>query len=232
MSFRQLILEDLSDETQCMILKYLSLYDWYYSFYLLNHRYNHLIKHITPTNINTKWLDHDIDRSGILISDYWVWNDRFVYFIVPRLQVTQSNIIQWLFLTPDSIKLYENQLDKRVIHIIKKYKVQSNAPGFLVSKPNYYFCSISNDLFDLEEWIKENYSVQYEIIQNFGPRRHLPKRIDHYDGKYLEIKQALAEVQRLERLKRKNMIHECAQQIWSELKRLDHVNLLDLIVEE
>ncbi|CAF3864318.1 unnamed protein product [Rotaria sp. Silwood1] len=232
MSSRRLILEDLSDEIQLMILKYLSVYDWYYSFFLLNYRYNHLIKHITPANINTKCLDHDIDRFGILISDYWVWNDRFLYFMVPRLQAIQSNIIQWVFLASDSFEPYEKQLNRRVVDIIKKYKVQSNAPGFLVSNVNYYFCSISDDLSHLEEWIRENYPEQYEVIQNFGPRRHLPKRINHYDGKYLEIKQALAEVQRLERLKRKNIIYECAQHIWTELRRLDDVNLLSLVVED
>ncbi|CAF4044226.1 unnamed protein product [Rotaria sordida] len=131
MSSRRLTLEDLPDEIQHMILEYLSLYDWYYSFFLLNHRYNHVIKHITPVNINTKWLNHDIDRSGILISDYWVWNDRFLYFMVPTLRTIQSNIIRWLFLAPDSVERYRKQFDKRVVQIIEKYKVQSNAPGFL-----------------------------------------------------------------------------------------------------
>ncbi|CAF3367213.1 unnamed protein product [Rotaria sp. Silwood2] len=232
MSYRRLTLEGLPDKIQLMIFKYLSLYDWYYSFFLLNRRYNHLIKYITPVNINTKWLDHDIDRFGILISAYWVWNSRFLYFLIPRLQAIQSNIIQWLFLAPDSLEQTIKQLDKRVVHIIKKYKVQSNAPDFLVSKPNYYFCSISDDLPYLEEWIRENYPTQYEVIRNSGPRYHLPKRINHHDGKYLEIKQALAEVQRLERLKRKNMIYECAQQIWAELRGLSDVNLLDLVVED
>ncbi|CAF3153260.1 unnamed protein product [Rotaria socialis] len=232
MSSHRLTLEELPDEIQLMILKYLSHYDWYYSFFRLNCHYNNLIKYITPININTKWLDYDIDQSGILISDYWVWNDRFLYFMVPKIRASQSNSIQWLFIAPDSVDKYTQQLGRRIFHIIQKYRVQSNAPGFLVTKANYYFFSISEDLSHLEEWIRENYPAQYEIIRSFGPRHHLPKRITHYDGKYLEIKHALAEIQRLERLKRKSMIYECAQQIWSELRGLYDVNLLDLVVEE
>ena len=66
MSSHRLTLEELPDKIQRMILKYLSLYDWYYSFFHLNYRYNNLIKHITPVNINTEWLDNDMDQSGIL----------------------------------------------------------------------------------------------------------------------------------------------------------------------
>lgn len=219
-------IEALSDDIQLMILRYLSLYDKYHSFFLLNGRYNRLIKYTTPAYIDTKCLDDDIDRSGILISDYWVWNDRFLYYLIPQLSSIQPNIVRWLFVAPDAIQQYRKQLEKCIVDIINKYKVQSNAPGLLVSTSNYYFCSISNDLPRLEKWIRENYSEQYEAIQNFGPLHHLPKRINHHDGKYLEIKQALTEVQRLERLKRKNMIYEYAQKMWTALRELDDVNLI------
>ncbi|CAF0952041.1 unnamed protein product [Adineta ricciae] len=182
-----------------------------------------------PARINTEQIDDDMNRSGILISDYWVWNDKFLYYLVPTLSINQSDGIQWLFVDSDTIESYRKQVDKRIFDIINRYKVQSNAPGFLVSKANFYFCSIPADLPYLEEWIRENYPEQYEVIQNFGPRHHLPKRIDHHDGKYAEIKQALSEIQRLERLKRKQMIYESAQQIWTELNELDDANLLELL---
>lgn len=232
MSTPRLQFEDLTDDIHYTIFKYLSLYDLYYSFFSLNSRYDNLIKRITPTKIHTKWLDHDMDQSGILISRYWVWNDKFLYFMMPKLQKNQSNAVKWLFFEEDLIDKFEQQLDRRVIQIVKQYQVKSNAPGLLVTKPNYYFCSNAGDLLQLEQWIKENYPEQYEVIHNFGPRHHLPKRLDHYDGKYMEIKQALEKIQSLERLKRRNMIYQRAQEIWSELRRLKYMNVLDLVIDE
>ena len=162
--------------------------------------------------VDAQWLDEEIDRSAILISDYWVWNDRFSYWIVPEPQSADApHPIRWSFLPTELA-------DERITDVVKRYPVRSNAPGLLVSQANYYFCSISTDLPRLERWISENYPEQFEVIQNHGVRRHLPKRINHHDGKYMEIKQALAQVQRLERLKRRRMIHDQAQQIWTALR--------------
>src|ERR1700722_12675428 len=91
-------LEVLPNELQIIILKYLSLHDCYHSFFDLSRRYNSLVKDQTAPTFSKEQLDHDIALSGILISDYWVWNDTFLYSIVPRLLHSQPNVIQWVFL--------------------------------------------------------------------------------------------------------------------------------------
>jgi hypothetical protein len=224
MTSHRITLDALPDSLQIRILKYLSIYDCYHSVFPLNRRYAKLVKCRTPDKVNTEGLDQETNRSGVLISDYWVWNDRFVYWMVPRLQL---NTVQWIFLPIDSIERYKQTLDPRIIDILARYQVQSDAPGLLVSQPNYYFCSLPDGLPRLENWIRENYPAQYEVVTNYGARQHLPKRINHHDGQYMEIKQALAEVQRLERLKRRDIIHQCAQLIWTTAKALDDLNLLD-----
>lgn len=223
MSLERWTLESLPDPLLAKIWRYLSLYDRYHSFFPLNRRFSRLIRQMTPEKIDSQRLDQEIDRSAILISDYWVWNDRFSYWIVPQLQPDSSNPVKWSFLSSHPIERSIELLDPRIIRIVKKYEVQSNAPELLVSQANYYFCSIPADLPRLERWIRENYPEQYDIIQNYGVRRHLPRRIDHYDGKYQEIKQALQDVQRLERLKRRRMIHDYAQQLWTALIDSDYL---------
>lgn len=229
MTSHRCTLEMLPDTLQTSILEYLSIYDCYYSLFPLNHRYATLIKRITPDKIDTNWLDKEIARAGVLISDYWAWNDRFVYWLVPRLQ---PNAMQWLFLPTDSIEQYIATVDTRVRAVLTRYEARSNAPGFLVCRANYYFCSIPDELPRLENWIEENYPAQYEVIRNHGARQHLPKRINHDDGRHLEVKQALAEVHCLERFKRKNIIHQCAQLIWTAVKTINNFTLLDFNVDE
>lgn len=217
MASRRLTLEALPDSLLVKILEYLSIYECYSSLFSLNRRYAQLVKRITPDHVDPTRLNEDVDRSGVLISDYWVWNDTFVYWMVPQLR---PDGVRWSFLTSDSID--------RVHEVLARYPVRSNAPGLLVSRPNYYFCSIPDDLPRLEEWIRENYPAQYEVIRQYGTRQHLPRRIEHHDGRHAEIKQALDEVQRLERLKRKSMIHQSAQLVWVALKADGSCNLLHL----
>lgn len=218
MNFERSTLETLSDSIQIKMFKYLSLYDRYFAFFPLNHRFSQLVRRSTPEKIDEQQLEDEINRSAILISDYWVWNDRFSYWIVPQLQNDSSKSVRWIFLSTDPTERSIELIDKRIFEIVQRFQIQSNSPGLVVSQSNYYFCSITNDLQRLERWISENYPEQFEIIRTFGVRRHLPKRINHHDDKYPEIKQVLAQIQRLERLKRRTMIYQQAQQIWTALR--------------
>lgn len=218
MNFEKSTLENLSDSIQRNIFKYLSLYDRYFSFFSLNRRFLQLVKGSTPEKIDEQQLEDEIHRSAILISDYWVWNDRFSYWIVPQLENDSEKTVRWFFFSTDPTERSIELIDKRILDVVQRFQIQSNSPGLVVSPSNYYFCSLTNDLQRLERWISENYPEQFEIIRTFGVRRRLPKRIDHYDEKYPEIKQVLAEIQRLERFKRKTMIYQQAQRIWTAFR--------------
>ncbi|CAF0821105.1 unnamed protein product [Adineta ricciae] len=200
--------EETPDEIQLMIFKYLSLYDLYKTFFNMNLRFNRLVNHITPENYNMVTLNEDIrtlERHTEWRFRGFIWWEELVYYLIPR---RGCHALRWAFVSQVTIEQLgeESRNSLRILSIISKYPVSLNTL-FLIfdvrAIKKMYFRSK-----EFPQWMKEHYNEQHKIIIDSESRWYTE-----------EVCNAFREINKMEKNRQEQMIHEQAKKIWWEIRK-------------
>ena len=209
--------EETPNEIQLMIFKYLSLYDLYKIFFNMNLRFKHLVNRITPEKYNMVTLNEDIrtlERHSQWRFREFMWWEELVYYLIPR---RGYHALRWAFVPQVTIEQLgeESRNSLRILSIISKYPVSINTL-FLM----FDVCNIKKMYFHSKkfpQWMKEHYNQQHKIIIESRSRWYTE-----------EVCNAFREINKVEKERQEQMIHEQAKKIWWEMRKSEHFLISDL----
>jgi hypothetical protein len=210
--------EQLPDELQLMILKYLSFRDLYYAFSHLNYRFQCLSVGSLERSIIDKQrlnLDMNLYRREFYIKYRWKLNslkETVRHFIIPHLQYNGS--IKWLFL--DEEPLAEEKLNNiRVISIIRKYSFELNL-FFAFYLPH----TIIGGPVKFKQWVRDNYRRErYEVLEDVDLSESV---LEDWNS---NVRCMVSDITEMEQKRQFELIFKQATRIWNELKLIKDFNL-------
>jgi hypothetical protein len=230
--------DDLSPELILWIFDFLSPADRYKSFFDINSRLRSLVKKYTK--LSRKGLDADILRYSTLHSWYKHLsfdNGGDLYFIVPAQgqqprysfdpRITDADGLHWWFIYERGAKHIKNENIRAIVTRYPFrlnpffYHSESHSSGESGKERRFYGGDIIKMLckFQLGDWLKINYP-DYDKVNLLLPYSSwdddVPDFVPVFDGEWLKATTA---------------IQKAAAQIWNELKELNDVNPLQMILE-
>ncbi|UJR18974.1 hypothetical protein I4U23_022103 [Adineta vaga] len=231
-------LEQLPNELQISILKYLSTVDRYSSFFGLNSRYDELLRYSIPSEISEKYLEMDIND----VSQYShkkikpEWKPTRIFYLIPTFAhrstlgwlVNGSLQLQWKFISERTFQGYiqkQQDTDPRLFEISLKYPIELSSLFFRSYDFQWKIRDMSNFPIFIA-WLQENYSKECAMLQQYCEHMmNLPYYYITYNDPYY---QTYIKIQRLEVKKQISKIYQQAQNIWTELKNLGDFNYSEL----
>ena len=210
--------QQLPNEIQLMILKYLSLYDFYNTLFGMNSKFNSLVYSVTPKRLNMRALNDDIrmfeSHLKWLFRDF-IWWDESVYYLIPQIGwyalrwkiVPRIHAEQW--------NVSENY--RRILSVISKHPMHLNTLFLILNVYDIKKLYFLRNRFP--EWVRENYSEQHQLIIESSSRWYTK-----------EVCNAFMEINKVEKERQEQMIHEQAKKIWNELSEAENFLLSDLPV--